>query len=75
MTKELQSTETLRELRVLYAGHPEANLLRNIIRCLADPVQPVTKTGGFRPHPVLVWIGVIGVVAAASFLYFSYIQP
>lgn len=75
MTEEFHTVQTLEELRALYAQHPEANLLRNISRRLADPVQPLTKKGRFRPHPLLVWIGVIGSLAAASFLYFSCVQP
>jgi hypothetical protein len=69
------SEQTREELRRLYADHPESNLLRNIARRLAHPVQPLSEEGRFRPHPVAVWIGIIAMVAVGAFLYFTQVQP
>lgn len=67
--------ETREELRKLYSLDPEASLLRNILRRLANPIKPQDEQGRFRPHPVLVWLLSIGLALGSVFAYFSYSQP
>jgi hypothetical protein len=61
-------------LRHLFEQDPEAQLLAGIRRHITDPVKPEDEDGRFRPHPILLLLGVIGALAMAVFLYFSYMQ-
>jgi hypothetical protein len=63
------------DLRYLFEQDPEARLLVGIRRHVTDPVKSQDEDGRFRPHPILLLLGVIGGLAAAVFLYFSYMQP
>ena len=62
-------------LRHLFEQDPEARILAGIRRHISDPVKPEDEDGRFRPHPILLLLGVIGALAMAVFLYFSYMQP
>jgi hypothetical protein len=66
---------TREELRKLYSRDPEKSLLKNAVRCLADPIKPLDEKGRFRPHPLLVWLLAFGLVAGSVFIYFSCTQP
>lgn len=66
---------TREELRKLYSQDPEKSLLKNAVRCLADPVKPLGENGRFRLHPLLVWLLAAGLVAGSVFIYFSCSQP
>jgi hypothetical protein len=71
----IQSAEMREQLRRLYARDPEARFVRSLVRRMADPVKPENKKGRLRPHPLVVWLGLISAVGASVFLYFSYLQP
>ena len=62
-------------LRDLFEQDPEARVLAGIRRHFTDPVKSQDEDGRLRPHPILLLLGVIGSLAAAIFLYFSYAQP
>jgi hypothetical protein len=75
MPQQIQSAEMREQLRRLYARDPEARFVRSLVRRMADPVKPENEKGRFRPHPLVVWLGLISAVGASVFLYFSYLQP
>lgn len=64
--------EYLRELRL---RDPHARLSRFVARYLADPVRPEDGKGNFRLSRLILWLGVIGLCAAVTFVYFTFIQP
>ncbi len=69
-------TSTMCEsLRELFKQDPEARILARLRRYAADPVKPEDQDGRFRPHPVILLLGVIGGLATIVFLYFSYSHP
>lgn len=68
-------TQTLEELRQFYRLDREGRLVANLIRRLADPAKPQDEQGRFRPHPLLLWLVVITMVASAVFVYFTYNLP
>ena len=74
-TSPIHSPELREELRQMYAQDPEARILPQIRRRLADPMKPTNENGRFRPHPLALLLGTIGAIAAAVFLYFSYFKP
>jgi hypothetical protein len=59
------------ELMRLYALDPEARILTNLLRHLADPVRPRSTDGKFRPHPLLLLLGLVGITVLFTFVYFS----
>lgn len=67
--------KTREDLRKLHSLDPEARLLRNILRRLADPIKPLDDRGRFRPHPLLVWLLSLALVVVGVFVYFSYNLP
>ncbi len=67
-----ETTEMREKLQELFKQDPEARLLIEFRRFLADPVKPQNQDGRFRPHPLLILLGFLGGLAAAGFLYFSY---
>lgn len=75
MAHLIQANETREKLRLIYARDPEASLLHQVIRRLADPVKPLNEKGRFRPHPMLAWLTVIGLLAVGIFVYFGCNQP
>lgn len=70
-----ETSEMHQELRRVYAQDQEARLVIGVVRRLADPVKPQNQEGRFRPHPLIIWWGLTGMVAVITFCYSSYIQP
>lgn len=75
MTAAIGADKTREELRSLYSLDQEASLLKNVVRRLADPIQPQDTKGRFRPHILLVWLLSIGLITGSVFAYFSLFQP
>lgn len=73
--QSMDQSDVREDLRQTYAQDPEARLLQIVSRSLADPVKPEAANGRFRPHPLLVLLGVIGAFVVGVFLYFTYFQP
>jgi hypothetical protein len=71
----MTQSDMRKELQQLYAQDPEARLLQSFWRSLADPVKPEDANGRFRPHALLVLLGILGGLAATVALYFTYFQP
>ena len=65
----------LKRLREFHSQRPDADVVATIKRHLANPVSPQNEKGRLRPHPLIVLLGTIGLVASVSFIYFSYFQP
>jgi hypothetical protein len=55
-----------------FAQDPEAQIVPTLTRWFADPLKPEGQEGRFRPNPVFLLVGVIGLIAAGAFLYFGY---
>lgn len=64
--------EHIRRLRGFYAEDPEASISRRIWRLLEDPLQPMNRNERFRGNPMLIWLTAILVLAASTFLFFSF---
>jgi hypothetical protein len=71
----LDQNEMRADLQQIYAQDPEAKLVPIIGRSVADPVRPEDANGKFRPHPLLVLLGTLGVFTLSVFAYFTYFQP
>ena len=70
-----ETIEMCENLRDLFQQDPQARILAELRRFLADPVKPQDQDGRFRPHPLLLLLSVIGGLTAAVFLYFGYTHP
>jgi hypothetical protein len=75
MNRDSQTAQMREHLRQFYAQDPEEKLLSVILRHLEDPLRPTNAEGRFRPNPLLVLLGVIGALAAGTFLFFSLVHP
>lgn len=64
-----------KHLRELYFQDPDAQLWTFVKRRLSDPVSPENVKGQFRLSRLIVLLGVFGLFAIATFLYFTLIQP
>jgi hypothetical protein len=71
----MDQSDMRKDLQQLYAQDPEARLMQIVWRSLADPVKPEDANGRFRPHPLLVLLGILGAFAATVSLYFTYFKP
>jgi hypothetical protein len=71
--KEHAQAEAMRErLRQSHAQDIEENLFASLRRRVEDPLKPRTENGGFRLNPILLLLAVILVLAAGTFLSFSF---
>jgi hypothetical protein len=70
----IEISEMRENLRELFTQDEEARILTALWRYVADPVKPQDQNGRFRPHPLLLLLGVIVGTAVALFLYFTYAQ-
>ena len=59
-------------LRQFYAQDIEENLFASLLRRVEDPLKPRTEDGGFRLNPILFLLAAILVLAAGTFLSFSF---
>ena len=71
----IDQSDMRRELRQVYGRDPEARLLQVVVRSLADPVKPEDTTGRFRPHPLVMVLGILGIFAVCVCAYFTFSQP
>jgi hypothetical protein len=69
------ANDVLHSLRQAHAQTGESRLVHFAARHLADPVRPEDGKGRFRFNRMILWLGVLGLCAAATFLYFTLIQP
>lgn len=71
--KEHAQADRMRErLRQSYAQDSEENLSASLQRRVEDPLKPRTENGGFRLNPILLLLAAILVLAAGTFLSFSF---
>lgn len=70
---EYMDVEAMRDqLRQAFRdGHASA-LTQDITRSFEDPVQPETKRGRWRPHPLLLIWGALLIAALAIFLFTTF---
>lgn len=71
----ITSNEVRQCLRECYQHDPDAGLSRFIWRRLADPVKSQDGSGRLRISRLMIWLGVFALGAAATFIYFTVIQP
>ena len=51
---------------------PEARLFTSLLRQIEDPLRPRDENGGLRLNPILLLLALILVLAASTFLFFSF---
>lgn len=71
----ITSNEVRQCLRECYQHDPDARLSGFIWRRLADPVKSQDGLGRWRFSRVMLWLCVFALGAAATFFYFTVIQP
>jgi len=70
--QQISPEEMLELRRNSIATGAEPGCVEQLLRFFADPVEPQTKTGRWRPHPLLLLWGVIGLFGVGVFLFFSW---
>ena len=70
--RALGKEEMESELCQLFSRDPEARLSANLLRMIADPIRPHDANGRFRPHPLVLILGLVGAFAIVTFTYFTY---
>lgn len=50
------------------------SLFQQFVRRLRDPIRPTTKSGAWRPHPLLLVWGGASLLALGTFLYWSFFR-
>jgi len=51
---------------------PEARLFASLLRQIEDPLRPRTENGRLRLNPILLLLALILMLAAGTFLSFSF---
>lgn len=59
-------------LREFHVQDPDASLFASLLRQIEDPLRPQDKNGGLRLNPILILLTLILVLAASTFLFFSF---
>jgi hypothetical protein len=71
MTSFLDGTRVREELLLAYRSRRGDGFQAMLLRAITDPIRPRTREAKWRPHPILVAVGVAFVISAAAFFYFS----
>jgi hypothetical protein len=69
------ANDVLESLREAHLHTGDAQFSRFVRRHLADPVRPEDNRGRIRINRLILWLVVLSLGAAATFLYFTLIQP
>jgi hypothetical protein len=59
-------------LKSFHAQDPEASLFASLLRQIEDPLKPRDENGDLRLNPILLLLALILVLAASTFLFFSF---
>jgi hypothetical protein len=71
--KENAQVDRMREhLREFHVQDPEARLFTSLLRQIEDPLRPRDENGRLRLNPILLLLALILVLAAGTFLFFSF---
>jgi len=71
--KEDTKIDRMRErLKSFHAQDPEASLFASLLRQIEDPLKPRDENGDLRLNPILLLLALILVLAASTFLFFSF---
>ena len=71
--KENAQVDRMRErLMEFHAHDPEARLFASLLRQIEDPLRPRDENGRLRLNPILLLLALILVLAAGTFLFFSF---
>lgn len=71
--KEDTKVDRMRErLKSFHAQDPEASLFASLLRQIEDPLKPRDENGDLRLNPILLLLALILVLAASTFLFFSF---
>ena len=75
MKKDEQASVMVARLRELRAADSAERLGDSVLRWIEDPLQPKTAAGRLRINPLLLLLASLAVLALATFLFFSLVQP
>ncbi len=71
--KENAQVDGMRERLMEYHAHdPEPRLFASLLRQIEDPFRPRDENGRLRLNPILLLLALILVLAAGTFLFFSF---
>ena len=59
-------------LEEFHVQDPEARLFASLLRQIEDPLRPRTENGRLRLNPILLLLALILMLAASTFLFFSF---
>ena len=62
-------------LRGVYKADREIDLQQALLHALRDKVKPLTPTGRWRAHPLLVSLAMLGAAAAGIVIFLSHRGP
>jgi antibiotic biosynthesis monooxygenase (ABM) superfamily enzyme len=65
----------MERLDSFHAANNTERLRDGLLRWIEDPLKPQTATGNLRVNPILVMLVLLAVIATATFLFFSLVQP
>lgn len=75
MKRDEQIAAMVERLRELRAVNSAERLRDSVLRWIEDPLKPKTAAGRLRINPMLLLLASLAVMATATFLFFSLVQP
>ncbi len=62
-------------MRSFHAANDAERLRDSVLRCIEDPLKPLTAAGTLRVNPILVLLVSVAVLGIGTFLFFTLVQP
>ena len=75
MSQDEDISAVVERLRSFHATNNAERLSDSLLRWIEDPLKPETSAGNIRVNPILILLTLLAVMAAATFLFFSLVQP
>lgn len=67
----ITAAEARRALREIFRTDSESNLQKALLHALSDDLRPVDGKGRWRPNPLLILLGLLGIAFGGIFFYFG----
>lgn len=65
----------IERLRSFHVADRAESVRPILLRWIEDPLKPKTKAGILRINPLLLLLASLAVLATATFMFFSVVQP
>jgi hypothetical protein len=65
----------IERLRSFHVADPAESVRPTLLRWIEDPLKAKTEAGILRINPILLLLASLAVLATATFMFFSVLQP